>query len=342
MKINLRLIFFSVFLFLLFSCSQNRPKYEQLLGTICVVNLYEDGKEEYYNEIFARLEEIDHEFGTDKMYSDISRINARADVEPVTVGDDVFKVIETALKICELTDGAFDISIEPAVNLWLINSAAPHIATQEEIDNILPLIDYKNIVLNPVNNSVYFRKEGMRIDLGGIAKGYAADEVAKICRAHKIRRAVIDLGGNIYVYGKKKKNELWNVGIKNPEEPDNMPLLKVELPQTSVVTSGIYERFFMRDEKFYHHILSPASGYPVDNELSSVTVICDNSMLADGLTTAFFVMGTEKSVKLIPYIEKKFNTKISALFFRKDKQIVLSDKFSYEYTVLYDNWTVKS
>ena len=329
---------FSLPLVLFVSCSNAEPRYEQILGTVCFVNLYNNGKKEFYDEIFNRLNEIDDEFNLNKENSDISRINKNAAHEDVIVGNDVFSVLECAQKISELTSGAFDVTIEPLVSLWNINTDSPHVATKEELSERLPLVNFRNLILNHDEKSVRFKKENMEIDLGGIAKGFATDEIVKICKKHKIRRTVIDLGGNVFVYGKKPKSESWNVGVKNPEFPDSIPLLKLNLPQISVVTSGIYERFFNDGGKRYHHIFSPKDGYPVENELYSVTVVSENSMIADALTTSFFVLGKEESLKRIPLIEKTLGVKISAIFIEKNHHISFSENFPYSYTVLYDSW----
>lgn len=343
MKIDLKSFAPLLLLLLLFSfssCSKADPRFEQALGTICYVDLYNQGTEAIYDEIFARIDQLNTEFSLNKAESDLFNINHFASHEKVFVGNDVFKVLETAQKIAALTDGAFDVSIEPLVSLWHVNSPSPHVASQSEIDDLLPLVDYKNIELNPDEKSVRLLKPGMQLDFGGIAKGYVADEVAKICKKHKIRRAVIDLGGNVYVYGKKAKNALWNVGVKNPEFPDvSAPLLKISIPQMSVVTSGMYERFFEEGEKRYHHILSPKDGYPIENELASVTVISENSMLADALTTAFFVLGKQASLALMPRIEQNFREDFYVIFIEKNRTVSFSPNFPFEYKILYENWS---
>ncbi len=341
-KINLKhSLLFIIFCLYITSCSQEKPRYEQILGTICTVNLFEDGKDKIYDEIFVRLREIEREFSIDKKNSDMNRVNSRAYVEPVTVGQDVFSLMETSLLLSDITEGAFDVSVEPLVYLWNINSSSPHVASQEELDEILPLVNYKNIATNPGNRSIHFLKEGMGLDFGAIAKGFAADEVVKICEKHGVRRAIIDLGGNVYVYGQKANKKNWNVGIKNPEYPDSAPLVRVTLPQNSIVTSGVYERFFSVGQEKYHHIFSPFTGRPVDNELLSVTVICENSMLADGLSTAFFVLGEKKSRELIPKFSSIFNMQISAVFIKKNHEITFSRRFPYVRSILYDDWRVK-
>lgn len=341
MKIRLRLfkVLFLIFpaLFLV-SCTAPAPRYEKLLGTVCFVNLFEDGKEDYYDEIFARLKAIDNEFNLSKGFSDLYRLNTFGGSKDVGVSEDVVKVLEASQKVSEITGGAFDVSIGPFVKLWRVNTDYPHVASQEEIDEIHPLVDYRKIFLNSQEHTVRFAETGMSLNFGGIAKGYAADEIVKICEKHKISKAVIDLGGNIYVYGKKSKKELWNVGIKNPESPDSMPLIKISVPQISVVTSGVYERYFDVGKKHYHHILSPFTGAPVENDLSSVTVISENSMLADALTTAFFIIGKEESLRLIPTLQKEFNAEFSAIFIEKNHTITLSKDFPYSSSILYEGW----
>lgn len=349
MKINLKsftLLFFSSLIFVFFSCSAPQPRFERTLGTVCIVNLYGKGSDKSYDEIFSRIRQINDEFSIGVPNSDINRINSYAFYEPVVVSDDVFCVMQAANLISSLTEGDFDISIEPLVSLWHINTNSPHVATQDEIDSLLPLINYKNIVLNPKEKSVRLLKKGMLLDFGGIAKGFVADEIIKICKKNKIPRAVIDLGGNVYVYGKKSKKELWNAGVKNPEFPDAPPVLHLSLPQTSVVTSGVYERFFQEGEKRYHHILSPKNGYPAENNLYSVTVVCENSMIADALSTAFFVLGKEKSLEILPELKEKLKvaysdiSEISAIFIEYDHKITLSKDFPYSCVVLNPDWRI--
>ena len=342
-KITLKAIIvflLSMAVVMLSSCSNPSPRFERYLGTVCFVNLYEKGRPDYYDEIFDRLKQIDEEFSFGSVKSDVYRINAFAARESVHVSDDVFFVLETAKKISELTGGAFDVTIEPLVNLWRINSTTPHIATQDEIDALLPFVGYESVILDPALKTVRFAKDGVKIDFGGIAKGFAADEIAKICKKHKIKRAVIDLGGNVYVFGVKKRGELWNVGVKNPEYPDSAPLIKVSVPQLSVVTSGIYERFFEKNDKRYHHILSPDSGYPVENDLYSSSVLCSNSMVADALSTAFFVLGREKSLEILPAVEEELGVDIAAVFIAKNHSVYFSENFSYSKNILYSDWRI--
>ena len=266
------------------------------MGTVCTIKLFSDSSPQIYDELFARLQEIDRRFSLTKADSDISRINRAAGKEAVRVHEDAFYVIQKAVKFAALTGGAFNPAIGAVSELWGFNSEEPTLPRQTEIDARLPLLDYKNIILNQEEKSVFLAKEGMSLDLGGIAKGYAADELARLLEKGHVQGAVIDLGGNILLYGKKTDGSLWRTGIKNPLDPNGEAIFILSLPACSVVTSGIYERCFEKDCISYHHILDPKTGHPADGDLLSLTVISSSSMEADALSTALFVMGKEKAL----------------------------------------------
>ena len=287
------LIFFSV------SCTQQETTHTDFaLGTVCSVTLFEEGKKSIYDEIFSRIREIEKLMSVNIADSDVSRINAAAGIEPVQVQEDTFKVIERAVYFAELSGGAFDPAIGPLVSLWDINGK-PRIPSKEEINSVLPLVNWRNIELYARLKTVYLTQKGMALDLGGIAKGYAADETAKIIKSHNIQRAKIDLGGNIIMIGTKHDNTPWKVGIQYPGENRGEVIGILQIPEKTVVTSGVYERNFEKDGVFYHHLLSVTDGHPVKNGLLSVTVIADVSMDADALSTAVFVLGYEKGLSLL-------------------------------------------
>jgi thiamine biosynthesis lipoprotein len=282
------------------SCARTESsRAEFALGTVCSVTLFERGDNRVYQEIFSRLREIDNRMSVNIAASDVSRINAAAGIEPVQVHDDVFFVIERAVFYARLSNGAFDPSVGPLVSLWGIGGENPRVPTQEEIEKTLSFVNWRDIELDANSKSVFLKKPGMALDLGAIAKGYAADEAAAIIKSAGIERAIIDLGGNIVTCGVKKDKSPWRVGIQNPDEKRGTYIGITQVKEQSVVTSGVYERFFEKDGVRYHHIFSPSGGYPVDNELLSVTVIAHNSIDADALSTAAFVLGYEKGATLI-------------------------------------------
>jgi len=267
--------------------------------------------------------------------SDVSNINAAAGIEKVRVQEDTFKVIERAVYFAELSDGAFDPTVGPLVSLWDI-SGNPRVPTLEEINSVLPLINWRNVELDARTKSVYLTQRGMALDLGSIAKGYAADEAAKIIKSHNISRAKIDLGGNIIMIGERQDKNLWKVGIQNPDENRGTIIGFLQIPEKTIVTSGVYERNFEQDGVLYHHLLSVTNGYPADNGLASVTIIADVSMDADALSTAVFVCGYEKGLAILRNYKDA-----QAVFVFKDKSIVTTPDVDFTLTDIKYNTAAK-
>lgn len=307
--------------------SQKTPEAQSrfLLNTICNINLYDDGTQELYASLFDVIADIEKKFSSHIESSYISRINNAAGSHAVEVPADVLYVIQAAVEYSALTYGAFDPTVGPLVSLWGINTDFERVPAQTEIDEVLPLIDWRDIEITENNTvaslshaekeaattlaespsqaenagTVFLRRKNMALDLGGIAKGYAADEVVKILREKNVKRCIIDLGGNIYVFGKKTDGSPWRVGVKNPIAPEGSPALVLSLENSTVVTSGVYERFFIEDGVRYHHILDTRTGKPASSGLLSATIVCDSSMMADALSTSLFLLGQERGLQLL-------------------------------------------
>ena len=329
-SINLCLIILVV------SCTQPvSSQSEFVLGTVCSITLYDhkNKQENVYHNVFTRLREIENLMSVNISTSDVSRINAAAEIAPVQVHEDVFKVIERAVFFAQLSDGAFDPSVGPLVSLWGINSDHPNVPPLEAIRRTVPLINWRHIDLDKQTNSVFLKRQFMALDLGAIAKGFAADEAAAIIKNAGIKRAVIDLGGNIVILGEKKDASPWRVGIQNPNAKRGEYIGIIQIPsivtEQTVVTSGVYERFFEAQGRRYHHIFSPLQGYPADNGLVSVTIIGSVSMDADALSTAVFVMGFEKGRTLIenlPDVEAVFVFEDNSVRITSGVDFTLTDK----------------
>lgn len=320
------LIITSIFITSTFtSCKiKEAARTEPALGTVCTINAYDDGTKRLYDELFERLNNIEKTFSVNISTSEISRINESAGVSSVEVTDDVLYVLKEAIKYAEISDGAFDPTIGPLVKLWGINTDHARVPGQNEIDNALPLVNYKNVKVE--GHKVFLTEKNMSLDLGGIAKGYAADEMVKILNAHKAKQAVIDLGGNIYVYGSKKDKSPWKVGIKNPDDDEGSPALILTLDKgTSVVTSGVYERFFIKDGVRYHHILNTKTGYPAVSGNLSSTIISTSSIQADALSTISFILGVEKFSAFVKENSKSLSN-IKFIFIDDNKKIFASSE----------------
>ena len=204
-------------------------------------------------------------------------------------------LMEQALEICRRTDGALDLSIYPIVRAWGFTTGSYQVPDEAEIQALLPLVDYRKIQYDAADGDVTL-PVGMKIDLGSVAKGYAGQLVAQMLREHGVQSALLNLGGNVQTVGAKPDGSPWQIGIKDPQGEDAMMVLSVE--DQAVVTSGGYERYFEQDGQTYWHIMDPSTGHPADSGLISVTIVGDEGVVCDGLSTALFVMGLEKAADL--------------------------------------------
>ena len=204
-------------------------------------------------------------------------------------------LMEQALEICRRTDGALDLSIYPIVRAWGFTTGSYQVPDEAEIQALLPLVDYRKIQYDAATGTVTL-PEGMEIDLGSVAKGYAGQLAAQMLREHGLQSALLNLGGNVQTVGAKPDGSPWQIGIKDPQGEDAMMVLSVE--DQAVVTSGGYERYFEQDGQTYWHIMDPSTGHPADSGLISVTIVGDEGVVCDGLSTALFVMGLEKAADL--------------------------------------------
>jgi thiamine biosynthesis lipoprotein len=275
------------------------PVMENVLGTVCTVNLYGKGSREIYEEVFARLHEIEDRMSANREDTNLAEVNRAAGKTAVKIPPDLFYLVQRSLEFARLTGGAFDPTVGPLVKLWGIGTDKARRPSQAEIDAVLPLIGYKDVMLDNAAQTVFLLRPGMALDLGAIAKGYAADEIVKILKKWGVPRGIINLGGNVYAYGTKEGGAAWRVGIQNPRELRGEYVGVAELANKTVVTSGIYERFFEEGGVRYHHILSTKDGYPIRNTLLSVTIIAANSAAADALATGVFAMGYQDGLRLI-------------------------------------------
>jgi len=300
---------------------------EYVMGTLCRLNLFEYGTPALYRRLFGRLAELEMILSANRDDSELAKVNKNAGLEPVAVSPELYTVLDRALYFAKATEGAFDPTVGPLVKLWGIGAENPRIPSDEEISSALDLVNYGDLELSAANGDgiapaagrAFLKRQGMVLDLGAIAKGYAADELVRILQEEKVPRAIIDLGGNIYVWGKKPKGP-WYIGVQDPLSARGAYAGILELPDSnSVVSSGVYERFFMGpDGRRYHHILELKEGrqgkrgYPAGGGLLSTTIIALSSMDADALSTSCFVLDYEKGLALaaengaeVIYIEEK-------------------------------------
>lgn len=251
--------------------------------------------------------------------SEISRINS-AGGNPVEVSDETVRLIKKGVYYGDLSNGAFDITIAPVSNLWDFHAETPAPPAPEAVNEAVSHVDYKNILIK--DNTVQLLDPYAAIDVGGIAKGYIADLVKKYLKEQGVKHAIINLGGNVLTLGGRLDGSDYNIGIQKPFDIAGEPITSVRISNKSVVTSGTYQRYFEADGRIFHHILDPHTGYPCDNNLNSVTIITNSSLTADALSTTCFLLGYDKSIRMIEQLGN-----VDAVFITKDNKIRYSKNF---------------
>jgi FAD:protein FMN transferase len=253
--------------------------------------------EQIKNDVLKEMERLEALFSRTLPESDISEVNRQAGIMPVTVSDEVFHVAGEAYAYALISDGAFDPTIAPLIDLWGFLDHDYRVPATAELIETLPLVDYTRLEIATEQQSLFLLDKSMGLELGGIAKGYIVDRVLDTLKVANIEHAFVNAGGDIGLIGTRPDGEQWRIGIRNPREEQNIIAV---LPATggSIVTSGDYERTFSEDGISYHHILDPKTGLPA-RELISVTIVAGEAITADAFSTAVFVLGPEKGMALI-------------------------------------------
>jgi thiamine biosynthesis lipoprotein len=267
------------------------------------VKLYGEEHKQHIPAVFELIEEIENKMSVKKEGTEAVRVNERAGEGPVRVSRQTFEVIRQGKRYSMLGEGAFDVTIKPLVDLWGIGTEAARVPAQEEIEQALEKVDYRKLRLNEDRGSVELLEQGMGLDLGGIAKGYASDEAAKLLRERGVEYGIINFGGNVLAFGEKGGDTAWRIGIQSPVEERGQYVGVVEVRNEAVVTSGKYERYFEEDGTRYHHILSTEDGRPVRNSLTSVSIVTEEALKADALSTMIFVQGLEQGLRTAEQLE---------------------------------------
>lgn len=243
----------------------------------------------------AEVYVLENELSRNLPASEISKINAKSGLGSVTVTKETYDIIADAVSYSEKTNGAFDITIAPVMDIWGFTDSNFRVPSSAEIQAVLPLVNWQKIILDKTKLTVELPVKGMELDLGGIAKGYSSDKVQAVMRGYNITSALISLGGNVAVFGTKADGALWKIAISDPAAPDSYIGVLIAT-DVSVITSGGYERNFIKDGITYIHIMDPALGTPVQSDLLSVSIVSADGVQGDSLSTALFVMGKDKAI----------------------------------------------
>lgn len=299
-----------------------------LMGSPILLKLFEDNQP-VAAPVFRLIKQYENLLTVNRAQSQLMTVNHAAGLHPVVVSQPVFDLISKAKTISLLADSCFNLAIGPLVKQWKIGFSGNTVPAAADIAARLRLIDPTEVILDSQTCSVFLARQGMEIDLGAIAKGYIADRVRDELHRLGIHHALINLGGNVLTIGAPQYGaSTWGIGLKTPFAAADVNLGVIEVVNKSVVTSGVYERYFEIDGKIYHHILDPKTGYPLDNEILSVTVISDDSIDGDIYTTLLYGMGIEKALDYlarVPHIE--------AIFVTKHGKVILSSQRQFEFTL---------
>ncbi|MBQ7097665.1 MAG: FAD:protein FMN transferase [Clostridia bacterium] len=274
---------------------------EFMFDTLCSITAYGDEAQNAVEAALERAREIHSITNGFSGDSEVSGINSAKAGEKVKISRDIAKILQTARKVETASNGAFDVSIASVVRLWNFDGEG-RVPSEKEIAEALSRSGGEKFIMDFDEGLVIKKEDGILIDLGGVAKGYAADEAVKVLKEHGVQGAIVDFGGNILCFGKNPNSDdgLWRVGVQKPFAPlgevdeENI----IEVSEAAVVTSGTYQRYFEKNGEKYHHIIDTATGYPANREYSSVTVVAENGLVADCLSTACFVLGKEKGTEL--------------------------------------------
>ncbi|MFS2225160.1 FAD:protein FMN transferase [Pantoea sp. B65] len=301
-----------------------------LMGSPILLKLFSDNQS-LAAQVFGLIKQLEDLLTVNRPHSEVMSINHAAGSHPVSVSEPVFNLIKRARAVSLLPGSCFNFTIGPLVKRWKIGFHGDTVPPASELQALLALTDAHQVILNEQERSVWLAMAGMEIDLGAIAKGYIADVIKNFLQQQQVTQALINLGGNVHTLGSG-----WSIGLKKPFSDPDALIGVIEVANKSVVTSGIYERYFEREGRRYHHILDPRTGYPLDNELLSVTIISDDSLDGDIYTTLIYGMGVEGGLAYLaglPHIE--------AILVTQAKEVILSSQRQFSFRLLDDEYHLR-
>ena len=274
------------------------------MDTYMTLTAYGEHAQEAVDKAAERVEALDALLSTGDENSEIYQLNQKGEA---TLSEDGGYLVERALELYDKTEGAFDIAIYPVMQAWGFPTQEYHVPDDATLKEKLILADASKVNYDKDTRKISFDRDGMEIDLGGIAKGYTSAQIMQIYQDCGVTSGLVNLGGNVQALGCKTDGSKWKVAIQSPDDTeDYLGILEIE--NQAVITSGGYERYFEEDGVTYHHIIDPATGYPADSGLISVTIVSDDGTLADGLSTSLFIMGEEKAAQFWKENSEKFET----------------------------------
>jgi thiamine biosynthesis lipoprotein len=282
-----------------------KKRIDKLMGNRFEITVEADHDAEadfFLNLAVNEIKRIEEKLSTFKELSETNQINNNAGKSPIVVSEETFRLIQRSIKISEITQGAFDITYGSMdKRFWNFDSTMTALPDKQAAKELVKLINYKNIILNEKEYSVFLKEEGMRIGFGGIGKGYAAECAKKILLENGVNAGIVNASGDLTAFGKPKEVENWTIGIAHPDIAFQ-PFSTLEITDMAVATSGNYEKFVMIDGKKYSHTIDPKTGFPISG-IKSVTIISPNAEISDAFATPVTIMGIEAGLAMINQIK---------------------------------------
>ena len=313
-------------------------KTEFCLDTQCAITIYDtsdalnpdnampaEEAEQILDDAFTEIKRCEKLLSKTVEGSDVDKIN-QSRGQATEVSDETMEVINLCQEAGRISGGKFDMTIGAVTDLWDFKSENPKAPQQQDIDKALSTVDFTQ--MSAKGNTVTFTNPDARLDFGGVAKGYIADRIGEFLKEKGVQKAIVNLGGNIVTIGQKDKETLWTIGIERPYSDRTEIMGTVQVSDATVVTSGIYERNFQQNGKLYHHVLDPATGYPVETDLESITIVAaeGNSGFCDSLSTICILLGKDKALALIESLQEKYpEKKLEAALIDKDDNMIQTD-----------------
>ena len=294
------------------------------MDTYMTLTAYGKNAKKALDEAVDEINNIEQLVSTGIDSSEVSQINKNG---KGSVSETTGYLIKRSKEIYDSTNGVFDITIYPIMQAWGFPTENYCVPGKKELKKLRGLMGADHVLYDEKKQEVTLNKEGMKIDLGGIAKGYTSSKVMDIFKENGISSAVISLGGNVQTLNGKPDGSDWRVAVENPADTGSY-IGVLSIKDKAVITSGGYERYFKQDGKTYHHIIDPANRYPANNGLTSVTIVSDDGTLADGLSTSLFIMGPEKAQKYWKEHSDEFDT----ILVKDDGSILVSEGLAEYFT----------
>ncbi len=308
------------------------------LGTYITLSIYADKEvpTEVFDKLFNLIDYYEYMISKSIAGTELNQINENAGIAPVKVNDELLEIVRLGIEFAGYSDGLFDISIGPLVDLWGIGTDFANVPNEADIKEKMTLIDYKTIVIDENEKTIFLPEKNMSLDLGAIAKGYIADRVKDLILEEGYSSAIINLGGNVLTVGTKPNSDTWAIGVRDPESDAGSTMGILKLEDNSIVSSGIYERFFIDGDIRYHHLINPKVGYPEQNDMMSVSIISELSVDGDALSTTVFLLGLEAGFELVEELEN-----IEAVFVMADRSVYITSGLGDKFILTNDSYTVK-